>query len=126
MKYLFVNYPKCSTCVKARKWLEENNVEFNSRHIVENNPTKDELKSWIAMSGQPIKKFFNTSGILYREMNLKEKVAQNNEEELLDILSSNGMLVKRPLLIGDDKVLIGFKEKEWEEIKKIKFQLTNK
>ena len=100
MKYLFVNYPKCSTCVKARKWLEENNVEFNSRHIVENNPTKDELKSWIAMSGQPIKKFFNTSGILYREMNLKEKVAQNNEEELLDILSSNGMLVKRPLLIG--------------------------
>lgn len=118
MKYLFVNYPKCSTCVKARKWLEENNVEFNSRHIVENNPTKDELKSWIAMSEQPIKKFFNTSGILYREMNLKEKVAQNNEEELLDILSSNGMLVKRPLLIGDDKVLIGFKEKEWEEIKK--------
>ncbi|WP_448820388.1 arsenate reductase family protein [Cetobacterium sp.] len=118
MKYLFVNYPKCSTCVKARKWLEENNVEFNSRHIVENNPTKDELKSWIALSGQPIKKFFNTSGILYREMNLKEKVAQNNEEELLDILSSNGMLVKRPLLIGDDKVLIGFKEKEWEEIKK--------
>ena len=118
MKYLFVNYPKCSTCVKARKWLEENNVEFNSRYIVENNPTKDELKSWIAMSGQPIKKFFNTSGILYREMNLKEKVAQNNEEELLDILSSNGMLVKRPLLIGDDKVLIGFKEKEWEEIKK--------
>ena len=114
MKYLFVNYPKCSTCVKARKWLEENNVEFNSRHIVENNPTKDELKSWIALSGQPIKKFFNTSGILYREMNLKEKVAQNNEEELLDILSSNGMLVKRPLLIGDDKVLIGFKEKEWE------------
>lgn len=118
MKYLFVNYPKCSTCVKARKWLEENNVEFNSRHIVENNPTKDELKSWIALSGQPIKKFFNTSGILYGEMNLKEKVAQNNEEELLDILSSNGMLVKRPLLIGDDKVLIGFKEKEWEEIKK--------
>lgn len=121
MKYLFVNYPKCSTCVKARKWLEENNVEFNSRHIVENNPTKDELKSWIALSGQPIKKFFNTSGILYREMNLKEKVAQNNEEELLDILSSNGMLVKRPLLIGDDKVLIGFKEKEWEEIKKKNF-----
>lgn len=118
MKYLFVNYPKCSTCVKARKWLEENNVEFNSRHIVENNPTKEELRSWITLSGQPIKKFFNTSGILYREMNLKEKVAQNNEEELLDILSSNGMLVKRPLLISNDKVLIGFKEKEWEEIKK--------
>ena len=115
MKYLFVNYPKCSTCVKAKKWLEENGVDFESRHIVENNPTKEELKKWITLSGQPIKKFFNTSGILYREMNLKEKVAQNNEDELLDILSTNGMLVKRPLLIGKDKVLIGFKEKEWEE-----------
>ncbi|MGL4786725.1 MAG: arsenate reductase family protein [Cetobacterium sp.] len=117
MKYLFVNYPKCSTCAKAKKWLEENGVDFDSRHIVENNPTKEELKKWITLSGQPIKKFFNTSGILYREMNLKEKVAQNNEDELLDILSTNGMLVKRPLLIGKDKVLIGFKEKEWEEIK---------
>lgn len=118
MKYLFVNYPKCSTCVKAKKWLEENGIEFESRHIVENNPAKEELKKWIALSGQPIKKFFNTSGILYREMNLKEKVAQNNEDELLDILSTNGMLVKRPLLIGNNKVLIGFKEKEWEELKK--------
>lgn len=118
MKYLFVNYPKCSTCVKAKKWLEENGVDFESRHIVENNPTKEELKKWITLSGQPIKKFFNTSGILYREMNLKEKVAQNNEDELLDILSTNGMLVKRPLLIGNNKILIGFKEKEWEEIKK--------
>lgn len=118
MKYLFVNYPKCSTCTKAKKWLEENGVDFESRHIVENNPTKEELKKWITLSGQPIKKFFNTSGILYREMNLKEKVAQNNEDELLDILSTNGMLVKRPLLIGKDEVLIGFKEKEWEEIKK--------
>ena len=118
MKYLFVNYPKCSTCAKAKKWLEENGVEFESRHIVENNPTKEELKKWIALSNQPIKKFFNTSGILYREMNLKEKVAQNNEDELLDILSTNGMLVKRPLLIGNNTVLIGFKEKEWEEIKK--------
>ena len=118
MKYLFVNYPKCSTCVKARKWLEENGIEFESRHIVENNPTKDELKKWIELSKQPIKKFFNTSGILYREMNLKEKVAENNEDELLEILSSNGMLVKRPLLIGKDTVLIGFKEKEWETIKR--------
>lgn len=115
MKYLFVNYPKCSTCVKARKWLEENGVEFESRHIVENNPTKEELKAWLELSGQPVKKFFNTSGILYREMNLKEKVAENNEDELLEILSTNGMLVKRPLLIGADKVLIGFKEKEWAE-----------
>lgn len=118
MKYLFVNYPKCSTCIKARKWLEENGVEFESRHIVENNPTKEELKKWIDLSGQPIKRFFNTSGILYREMNLKEKVAKDSEDELLDILSTNGMLVKRPLLIGKDMVLIGFKEKEWEILKK--------
>lgn len=118
MKYLFVNYPKCSTCIKARKWLEENGVEFESRHIVENNPTKEELKKWIDLSGQPIKRFFNTSGILYREMNLKERVAKDSEDELLDILSTNGMLVKRPLLIGEDMVLIGFKEKEWEILKK--------
>ena len=118
MKYLFVNYPKCSTCIKARKWLEENGIEFESRHIVENNPTKEELKKWIELSKQPIKKFFNTSGILYREMNLKEKVAENNENELLNILSTNGMLVKRPLLVGKDVVLIGFKEKEWEVLKK--------
>lgn len=118
MKYLFLNYPKCSTCVKARKWLEENGIEFDARHIVENNPTKDELKKWLELSGLPIKKFFNTSGILYREMNLKEKVAENNEEELLEILSTNGMLVKRPLIIGEDKVLIGFKEKDWEVLKK--------
>ena len=115
MKALFVNYPKCSTCQKAKKWLEENNIEFDSRHIVENNPTKDELKTWIALSKEPIKKFFNTSGILYREMNLKEKVAEGNEEELLDILSSNGMLVKRPLVITEDTVLIGFKEPKWTE-----------
>ena len=115
MKPLFVNYPKCSTCQKAKKWLEENNIEFNSRHIVENNPSKEELKTWIALSKEPIKKFFNTSGILYREMNLKEKVAEGNEEELLDILSSNGMLVKRPLVITEDIVLIGFKEPKWAE-----------
>ncbi|MGL5175325.1 MAG: arsenate reductase family protein [Cetobacterium sp.] len=118
MRYLFLNYPKCSTCVKARKWLEENGVDFEARHIVENNPTKDELKKWLELSGLPVKKFFNTSGILYREMNLKEKVAENNEDELLEILSTNGMLVKRPLVIGNDKVLIGFKEKEWEVLKK--------
>lgn len=115
MKALFVNYPKCSTCQKAKKWLEENGVEFDSRHIVENKPTKDELKAWIALSKEPIKKFFNTSGILYREMNLKEKVAEGNEEELLDILSSNGMLVKRPLVITEYAVLIGFKEPKWAE-----------
>lgn len=115
MKVLFVNYPKCSTCQKAKKWLEENNIEFESRHIVENNPTKEELKEWITLSKEPIKKFFNTSGILYREMNLKEKVAEGNVEELLDILSSNGMLVKRPLVICKDTVLIGFKAEKWTE-----------
>ncbi|MGL6024929.1 MAG: arsenate reductase family protein [Cetobacterium sp.] len=116
MKYLFLNYPKCSTCTKAKKWLEENKIEFESRHIVENNPSKTELKQWLDLSGLPIKRFFNTSGILYRELNLKEKVAENNENELLEILSSNGMLVKRPLLIGNDRVLIGFKEEEWKFI----------
>ncbi len=118
MKYLFLNYPKCSTCVKAKKWLEENNIDFESRHIVENNHTKEELKEYLKKSGQPIKKFFNTSGILYREMKLKDKVAEGNEDELLEILSTNGMLVKRPLLISDENVLIGFKENEWEKIKK--------
>ncbi|MGL4977856.1 MAG: arsenate reductase family protein [Cetobacterium sp.] len=117
MKYLFLNYPKCSTCVKAKKWLDENEINYESRHIVEKNPTKEELKKWLSLSQLPIKKLFNTSGILYREMNLKEKVCENNIEELLDILSSNGMLIKRPMLISKEKVLIGFKEEEWETIK---------
>ena len=115
MKPLFINYPKCSTCQKAKKWLEENNIEFDSRHIVENNPNKEELKNWLSLSGEPIKKFFNTSGILYREMNLKEKVATENEDTLLELLATNGMLIKRPLLITDDTVLIGFKEDKWKE-----------
>lgn len=115
MKPLFVNYPKCTTCQKAKKWLEENNIEFDSRHIVENNPKKEELKKWLDLSKEPVKKFFNTSGILYREMNLKEKVASCGEDELLDILSTNGMLVKRPLLITNDTVLIGFKVDKWAE-----------
>ena len=104
MSVLFINYPKCSTCVNARKWLEENKIEFESRHIVENNPTKEELKKFIALSG-----------ILYREMNLKEKLATATEEEMVEILSSNGMLVKRPLVVTDKGVLIGFKKDKWEE-----------
>ena len=115
MSVLFINYPKCSTCVNARKWLEENKIEFESRHIVENNPTKEELKKFIALSGLPAKKFFNTSGILYREMNLKEKLATATEEKMVEILSSNGMLVKRPLVITEKGVLIGFKKDKWEE-----------
>ncbi|MGL5971135.1 MAG: arsenate reductase family protein [Cetobacterium sp.] len=117
MKYLFLNYPKCSTCMKAKKWLDKNEISYESRHIVEKNPTKEELKKWLSLSQLPIKKFFNTSGILYREMSLKDKVSENNIEELLDILSSNGMLIKRPLLIGKEKMLIGFREEEWDSIK---------
>ena len=110
MSVLFINYPKCSTCINARKWLEEHKIDFTSRHIVEDNPKKEELKKYVALSGLPVKKFFNTSGVLYRQMNLKEKLAKASEDEMLDILSSNGMLVKRPLVIADKGVLIGFKK----------------
>ncbi len=115
MSILFINYPKCSTCVKAKKWLEENNLSFTDRHIVENNPTAEELKEFIALSGLPVKKFFNTSGMLYREMNLKEKVATESDEELIKILASNGMLVKRPLVVTEKGVLLGFKADKWAE-----------
>lgn len=116
MKILFNEYPKCSTCQKAKKWLESHQVDYDDRHIVENNPTKDELKNWIAKSDKPIKKFFNTSGMLYRELELKDKLPKMTENEQLEVLASNGMLVKRPLVVGDDFVLAGFKEKEWEEL----------
>ena len=109
-KMLFICYPKCSTCKKAKKWLDEHNVEYTERHIVENNPTYDELKEWVSKSGLPLKKFFNTSGKLYKEMNLKEKLPAMSEEEQLELLSSNGMLIKRPLLISDKGVCVGFKE----------------
>lgn len=115
MSVLFINYPKCSTCINARKWLEEHKIDFTSRHIVEDNPKKEELKKYVALSGLPVKKFFNTSGVLYRQMNLKEKLAKASEDDMLDILSSNGMLVKRPLVIADKGVLIGFKKDQWEE-----------
>lgn len=116
MEILFVEYPRCTTCKKAKKYLEEKNIEFIDRHIVENNPTKEELRNWIQISGLPINKFFNTSGVLYREMQLKDKVKTSSEDELLDILSSNGMLVKRPILVTKDKVLVGFKEEQWNEM----------
>lgn len=115
MSVLFINYPKCSTCINARKWLEENKIEFTSRHIVEKNPTVEELKEYIKLSGLPVKKFFNTSGILYREMNLKEKVATESDEELIKILATNGMLVKRPLVVTEKGVLLGFKADKWKE-----------
>ena len=110
---LFIEYPKCSTCQKAKKYLEKQNVEFEDRHIVEQNPTEDELKEWIVKSGQPIKKFFNTSGMKYRELGLKEKLIEMSEKEQIQILASDGMLIKRPLLIDKDRILIGFKESEW-------------
>lgn len=115
MKPLFIQYPKCGTCRKASKWLEANSVEVTNRHIVEDNPKKEELADWIQKSGLPIRRFFNTSGMIYREQNLKEKVKTASEDELLDILSSNGMVVKRPIVVGDDFVLVGFNEKEWKE-----------
>ncbi len=110
---LFICYPKCSTCGKAKKWLDEHNVNYLERNIVEDNPTYEELKEWYTNSGFPLKKFFNTSGMLYKEMQLKDKLPSMNEEEQLQLLATNGMLVKRPLLINDDMVLVGFKEAEW-------------
>ena len=117
MKILFIEYPKCSTCQKAKKWLEQNNIEFKDRHIVENNPTKEELKKWIKQSGYDIKKFFNTSGMKYKELNLKEKLPNMTDDEKIEVLSKDGMLVKRPLIITDDLILVGFREKEWEQLK---------
>ena len=112
---LVLVYRKCSTCQKALKWLEEHNIEFDERPIVEENPTFEELKTWYAKSGMPLKKFFNTSGLLYKDMGLKDKLPTMSEDEQLKLLATNGMLVKRPLVVGDDFVLTGFREKEWEE-----------
>jgi len=112
---LFLEYPKCSTCKKAKNWLESNGVEFEDRHIVENNPTAEELKVWYEKSGLPLKKFFNTSGLKYKELGLKDKLPNMTEEEQLNLLGTDGMLVKRPLVIGDDFVLIGFKEPQWAD-----------
>ncbi len=115
MKNLFIWYPKCTTCQKAKKYLENNNISFEERHIVEETPTKEELEKWIGQSGLEIKKFFNTSGLKYKELNLKEKLPNMTDEQKIKLLASNGMLIKRPLFINDKTVLIGFKEKEWRE-----------
>ncbi len=111
----FICYKKCSTCQKAKKWLEEKGIDFEERPIKEENPTAEELKKWHEMSGLPLKKFFNTSGLLYKSMNLKDKLKDMTQEEQYELLATDGMLVKRPLLVGDDFVLVGFKEAEWEE-----------
>ncbi len=113
---LFVHYPKCTTCQKAKKWLVEKEQEFKERDIKEENPTKEELKAWHQKSGLPLKKFFNTSGMIYREMGLKDKLLDMSEEEQYELLASDGMLVKRPILITDTAVRVGFREKEWENL----------
>ena len=113
---LFVNYPKCGTCQKARKFLEEKGIVFEDRNIKEQNPTAEELKAWIERSGLPIKKFFNTSGMPYRQMKLKDKLPNMSEQEMIELLATDGMLVKRPILVADDRVLVGFKQAEWEKI----------
>lgn len=118
MKMLFIYYPKCSTCQKAKKWLDEHNIKYTERHIVEEKPTYDELKEWYNKSGLAIKKFFNTSGLIYKEMQLKDKLSAMSEEEQLELLATNGMLVKRPLIVDGENVLVGFKEAEWVNILK--------
>lgn len=112
---LFVYYPKCSTCQKAKKWLDENNFKYTERHIVEDNPTYEDLKDWYNRSGLPLKKFFNTSGLLYKDMKLKDKLPKMTEDEQLKLLATNGMLVKRPVVVNGDTVLLGFKEAEWND-----------
>ena len=116
----FICYPKCTTCRKARKWLDENQIEYAFRDIKTENPAFDELAAWHKLSGLPLKKFFNTSGLLYKSMELKNKLPAMREDEMLRLLATDGMLVKRPLLIGDDFILVGFKEAEWERRLKTK------
>ena len=111
----FICYPKCTTCQKAQKWLDENGISYTFRDIKMENPTYEELSAWHRRSGLPLKKFFNTSGMLYKEMQLKDKLPQMSEDEQLKLLATNGMLVKRPLIVDGDTVLTGFREKEWEE-----------
>ena len=114
-KILFIQYPKCTTCQKAKKRLDDNGSEYDDRHIKENNPTYEELKDWYEKSNLPLKRFFNTSGLLYKSMGLKDKLPTMSEEEQLKLLATDGMLVKRPIIVSDNVIMTGFKEKEWEE-----------
>lgn len=116
MSVLFIEYPKCSTCQKAKKWLQENNIEFQDRHILEQTPTVKELEKWIKQSNKEIKKWFNTSGLKYKELKLKEKLSTMSDEEKIELLASDGMLIKRPILVLDDKVFIGFRAEEWKQL----------
>ena len=114
---LYICYPKCTTCKKAQKWLDDNNISYEIRDIKENNPTFDELSEWHRKSGLPLKRFFNPRGLLYKSMGLKDKLLSMSEKEQLELLSTDGMLVKRPIVVTDDTVLVGFKEAEWEKLK---------
>lgn len=111
----FICYPKCTTCQRAQKWLDENGVDYALRDIKHDSPSRTELAEWYRQSGLPIRKFFNTSGLLYKSLDLKNKLPEMTEDEMLDLLATDGMLVKRPLLIGDGYVLVGFKKEQWEE-----------
>lgn len=119
MSVLFLEYPKCSTCQKAKKWLDAHGVDYEDRHIKEQNPQAGELRAWREKSGLPLKRFFNTSGQLYRSMELKDRLSGMDEEAQLELLATDGMLVKRPIIVGEDFVLVGFREKEWEDRLKI-------
>lgn len=112
---LFLEYPKCTTCQKARKWLDTNGISYEDRHITEQNPSAEELKSWQQKSGLPLKKFFNTSGLKYKELKLKDRLPEMSEEAQLALLATDGMLVKRPIVVGEDFVLVGFREAAWDE-----------
>ena len=117
MKPIFLQYPACSTCQKAKKWLTENSIEYTDRLIMEDNPTIEELKAWIPLSGLPVRKFFNTNGLVYKELSLKDKLPTMSEEEQIALLATNGKLVKRPLVVANNFVLVGFKPAEWEKLK---------
>lgn len=117
MNYIFICYPKCTTCQRAKKFLDENKIKYTEKHIVTETPTYEELKAIIEASGLPVSKFFNTSGLLYRSMNLKEELKFSSDDEKIRLLASNGMLIKRPILVKKNKVLVGFKEDEWNELK---------
>ena len=116
MNILFLQYPPCSTCKRARKWLDDHGISYEARHIKEQNPTAAELETWYKKSGLTLKKFFNTSGNLYKEQNLKDRLPEMTETEQLELLATDGMLVKRPIVVGEDFVLVGFKEVEWEKL----------
>jgi len=122
MRFQFVCYPKCTTCQKAKKWLNDNGIDYDERHIKEQNPSEVELEEWRQKSDLPLKKFFNTSGLLYKSMHLKDKLPTMSDKEMIAVLASDGMLIKRPILVADNRILLGFKEESWAEFKLVNLQ----